>query len=318
MKIAILDDYQDAALTLADWSRLSNLAEIAVFTDTIADPEALTGRLAPFDILCVMRERTPLPRAILERLPRLRLIASTGARNASIDLEAAAELGIEVRNTGYFASPTVELTWALILARVRNIVDEAISMRVGGWQRSVGFGLKGKTLGLLGLGNVGSEVARIGQAFGMKVIAWSENLTSEKAGEVGVERVEKHDLFARSDILTIHLVLSRRTRGLVDARMFALMRPEAYLINTSRGPIVDERALVKALDDKRIAGAAVDVFDVEPLPAGHIFRRQPGLLATPHIGYVTAELYRTFYGDAVRLIENFLAELPPDLHAQVR
>lgn len=306
MRIAILDDYQGVALEAADWSAVTRLAEVTVFRDHIADPDALVDRLHPFEVLFIMRERTPLSRAILERLPNLRLIASTGPRNAAIDTDATDELGIEVAHTGYFSSPTIEHSFALILGSARNIVEEAGSLRAGGWQQGVGLGLKGKTLGLLGLGNVGSEVARIGLAFGMNVIAWSENLTEAKAAAVGVERVEKDALFARSDIVSIHLVLSERTRGLVDDRAFRLMRPTSRLINTSRGPIVNQAALLSALREGRLAGAAIDVFEIEPLPADHPFRSQANLLATPHIAYVADDLYATFFGDSVRNIEAWL------------
>ena len=300
LSIAILDDYQNVALQSADWSALDGRATITVFNDHLADPDQVVARLLPFDAVCVMRERTPLPKAVIDRLPQLKLIASTGARNASIDAAAAAERGIAVTHTGYDASPTIELTWALILASARQIAAEAANLRAGGWQQTVGDGLRGKTLGLLGLGNIGSEVARIGKAFGMDAIAWSQNLTPEKAAAQGVRLVSKDDLFAKSDVLTIHLVLSQRSRGLVGAAELAAMKPTARLVNTSRGPIVDEAALVAALRDRRIAGAAIDVFDVEPLPADHPFRSLDNVLATPHIGYISRGLYATFYGDVAR------------------
>jgi phosphoglycerate dehydrogenase-like enzyme len=306
MKVAILDDYQDVALRLADWSAVARRAEITVFNDHIADPAALVERLRPFDAVCVMRERTPLSRDILEQLPRLKLIASTGPRNASIDMQAAAERGILVTATGYEATPTIELTWALILASARHLPREAGAIREGGWQTSIGANLRGKYLGALGLGNIGKEVARIGLAFGMTVIAWSQNLTAEIANAAGATLVDKHALFRQADIVTIHLVLSRRTTGLVGAAELALMKPTARLINTSRGPIVDQAALIEALQARRIAGAALDVFDVEPLPADHPFRTLDNVLATPHVGYVTEELYRTFYGDAAAGIAAWL------------
>lgn len=312
MRVAILDDYQGVALEMADWSPVSVRAEITVFRDHLGDGDAVVDRLAPFDVICVMRERTPLTRAVLERLPRLRLIASTGRRNAAIDVAAATGLGIALTNTGGSSSSTVELTWALLLASARSLVEEATAVRNGGWQRTVGTGLKGKTLGVLGLGNIGAEVARVAQAFGMRVIAWSQNLTSEAALARGVTRVEKEELFTQADFLTIHLVLSARTRGLVDAGMLALMRPTAHLINTSRGPIVDEAALLGALRARRLAGAAIDVFDIEPLPADHPFRTQENLLATPHIGYVSREVYRTFYGDTVGNIVRWMDEHSAD------
>jgi phosphoglycerate dehydrogenase-like enzyme len=306
MKVAILDDYQHAALRLADWSAVAQRAEITVFNDHLADPAAVVERLRPFDVVCVMRERTPLPRDILQQLPRLRLIASTGPRNASIDMQAAAERGIVVTATGYEPTPTIELTWALILASFRHLAREAGSVRDGRWQTTIGASLRGKCLGMMGLGNIGKEVARVGLAFGMTVIAWSQNLTAEVAGAVGAMLVDKHALFRQADIVTIHLVLSRRTTGLVGAAELALMKPTARLINTSRGPIVDEAALIEALRARRIGGAALDVFDVEPLPADHPFRTLDNVLATPHIGYVTEELYRTFYSDAARSIAAWL------------
>jgi len=308
IKIAILDDYQNVALKMADWSALATRADIAVFDDHIAEPEALVERLAPFDIVCVMRERTPLPREMLQRLPRLKLIASTGPRNASIDNSAAKELGIAVTATGYKSSPTIELTWALILASVRFIVRENEALRDGLWQTTIGEGLSGKTLGVLGLGNIGGQVAQIGLAFGMNVIAWSQNMTPEIAKAAGAKLVSKAELFREADILTIHLVLSIRTRGLVGAPELALMKPTARLINTSRGPIVDEPSLIKALRSHAIAGAAIDVFDQEPLPPQHPLRNMNNVLATPHIGYVTDSLYRTFYGDVVKSITTWLDE----------
>ena len=306
MKVAILDDYQNVALTMADWSRVENKAEVTVFTDHVSDPDAVVARLQPFDVLCVMRERTPLPRQILERLPRLKMIASTGPGNASIDQQAVRERNIHLTDTGYRSTPTIELTWALILAAMRNLVGEASSVRSGGWQTSVGQELSGKVLGVLGLGRIGSEIARIGAAFGMDVIAWSQNLTPERAQVAGATRVSKEELFARSDVLSIHLVLSERTRGLVSVADIAAMKPTAWLVNTSRGPIVDEEALISALRSQSIAGAALDVFDTEPLPAGHRLRTLPNVLVTPHIGYVAEDLYRTFYGDAAASIEKWL------------
>jgi phosphoglycerate dehydrogenase-like enzyme len=308
IRIAILDDYQNVALKMADWSVLATRTDIAVFNDHIADPEALVERLAPFDILCVMRERTPLPRQVLERLPRLKLIASTGPRNASIDNSAAKEFGINVTATGYKSTPTIELTWALILASVRFIVRENEAVRDGLWQTSIGEELSGRTLEVLGLGNIGGQVARIGLAFGMNVIAWSQNMTPDIAEAAGAKLVSKDELFRQADILTIHLILSARTKGLVGAAELALMKPTARLINTSRGPIVDESSLIKALRSHAIAGAAVDVFDQEPLPSQHPFRSMDNVLATPHIGYVADNLYRTFYGDAVKSITTWLDE----------
>jgi len=305
-KIAVLDDYQNVALESADWSVLRDRAEIIVFQNHLTDLAAVIERLLPFDLVCLMRERTPLPRSVIERLPNLKLIASTGAGNASIDLAAAGDHGIAVVHTGYRSDPTIELTWALILASARHLMTESNSVRSGGWQQTVGTDLRGKTLGVLGLGRIGSRVARLGSAFGMNLIAWSQNLTPEAAKAAGASLVSKDQLFERADILTIHLVLSSRTRGLVGAAELEKMKPTARLINTSRGPIVEEQALIRALEDERIAGAAIDVFDSEPLPPDHPFRTLDNVLATPHIGYVTRDLYKTFYEDTVSSIRNWL------------
>jgi phosphoglycerate dehydrogenase-like enzyme len=305
-QIAILDDYQNVALESADWSVLRDRADISVFRNHLSEPEAVIERLLPFDVVCVMRERTPLPRNLIKRLPNLKLIASTGPVNASIDVVAAADRGIAVVHTGYTSDPTIELTWALILASARNIVTESNSVRSGGWQQTVGIDLRGKTLAVLGLGRIGSQVARVGNAFGMHLVAWSQNLTSGAAKAAGATLVSKDQLFEQADILTIHLVLSGRTRGLVGAAELGRMKPTALLINASRGPIVDEQALIGALKNKQIAGAAVDVFDVEPLPPAHRFRTLDNVLATPHIGYVSRGLYKTFYEDTVSNIRMWL------------
>jgi phosphoglycerate dehydrogenase-like enzyme len=309
MKVVVLDDYQNVALKLADWSAVATRADITVFNDHLADPDAVVARLLPFDVICVMRERAPLPRAIIERLPQLKLIVSTGPRNASINMEAAEERGIRITGTGYQSTPTIEMTWALILASARHIVRESNSVPNGGWQTSVGRELDGRVLGVLGLGNIGGVVARIGLAFGMKVIAWSQNLTPEIAVAAGATLVTKDELFRQADVVTIHLILSRRTRRLVGAADLALMKPTSWLINTSRGPIVDESALIQALTSRVIAGAALDVYDVEPLPADHPFRTLDNVLATPHIGYVAEDLYRTFYTDAAISIGEWLDEI---------
>jgi phosphoglycerate dehydrogenase-like enzyme len=308
MQVAILDDYQDVALTMADWSQVAEHATITVFNDHLADPDAVVRRLAPFDVVCVMRERTPLTRDVIERLPQLKMIASTGPFNAAIDVEAAEERGIYVSGTGGYVESTIELTWALILTAARRIVDEARSVRDGGWQTSVGLQLGGSVLGVLGLGRIGSRVAQVGKAFGMDVIAWSTNLTPEAADEAGVTYVSKEELFGRADVLTIHLKLSERSRGLVGADELALMKPTALLVNTSRGPIVDESALVDALRSHRIAGAGLDVFDTEPLPAGHPLRSLDNVVATPHIGYVAEQVYRVFYGDSAAKIARWLSQ----------
>ena len=301
MRIAVLDDYQGVAESLADWSVLE--ADIEFFHDHIADHDQLLSRLSGFDVVVAMRERTPFPRSVLERLPDLRLLVSTGAVNASIDAEAASELGIVVSGTGALPHPTGELTMALILTLARGLVAEVDSVRDGGWQLGIGRDLRGSTLGVIGLGRLGSQVARLGQAFGMDVLAWSQNLTQDRSAEVGVNLASKDELLGRSDFVTIHLKLSDRTRGLVGAGEFSSMKPTAYLVNTSRGPIVDETALLDAVRSGVIAGAALDVFDEEPLPAGHPFRSEPRIVATPHVGYVSRESYQVFYDGVVAAIE---------------
>ncbi len=308
MQVAILDDYQNIALSMADWSEVAARAEITVFTDHVADQGDLVERLAPFDVVCVMRERTPLSRGVIERLPRLKMIASTGPFNASIDMAAAEDHGIHVGTTGGYVESTVELTWALILAAGRRIVDESLSVRAGGWQTSVGRQLGGSVLGVLGLGRIGSRVARVGKAFGMDVIAWSANLTPEAAEKAGAIYVSKDELFSRADVLTVHLVLSERSRGLIGADELALMKPTALLVNTSRGPIIDETALVDAVRSQRIAGAGLDVFDTEPLPTEHPLRSLDTVLATPHIGYVADRVYRTFYGETADNVARWLSD----------
>jgi phosphoglycerate dehydrogenase-like enzyme len=310
-KIAVLDDYQGVALKLADWSAVTARAQVVVFNDHLADDDAVVERLQPFDVVCVMRERTPLRRAVIERLPNLKLIASTAKRNASIDAEAAAERGITIVHTSYASTPTIELTWALILASSRHIVSENASLRAGGWQRSVGDDLAGKTLGIIGLGSIGSQVAKIGLAFGMQVIAWSQNLTHEAAAAAGARLVSKEELLREADVISVHLVLSGRTRGLIGAPEFALMKPSARFVNTSRGPIVVEAALIDALARGQIAGAALDVYDMEPLPPDHPYRRVDHLLATPHIGYVSRGLYERFYRDTVANIIAWLDARSP-------
>jgi phosphoglycerate dehydrogenase-like enzyme len=310
MRLAILDDYQNAALAMADWNILLPTVEVQTFHDTLASEDSVAERLRDFEIIVAMRERTPFRQTLLERLPKLKLLVTTGMVNASIDLKAAAERGIVVCGTSVLRHPTAELTWGLILALARSILREDAGMRKGGWQTTIGIGLHGKTLGILGLGRLGSLVADYGKAFQMEVIAWSENLTAERANSLGVERVDKQELFRRADFLTIHTILSKRTRGLVGPDDLAAMKPTAYLINTSRGPIVDERALIAALENHAIAGAALDVFDQEPLPADHPLRRLENVVLTPHLGYVTAENYRVFYGDVVENVRAYLADNP--------
>jgi phosphoglycerate dehydrogenase-like enzyme len=279
---------------------------IVTFADHAADEDTLVARLQGFDIIVAMRERTAFPRSVLERLPALRLLVTTGSRNAAIDVGAANERGIVVCGTGGIVSNTVELTWALILAVARRLPDEVAAVRSGGWQQSLGLDLKGRTLGLLGVGHIGSQVARIGDAFDMEVIAWSANLTAERAGRVGVRRVEKDELLREADVVSIHLVLSDRTRGLIGEDELALMKPTAFLVNTSRGPIVDDEALIGALERGTIAGAGLDVYEIEPLPPDHPYRRLPTVVATPHIGYVTRDCYRIFYDQIVEDIAAFL------------
>jgi phosphoglycerate dehydrogenase-like enzyme len=310
VQIAILDDYQGVALQSADWSSLKGDAKITVFRDHLTDPAALVERLKPFDVLCVMRERTPLTRELLDQLPNLKLIASTGFRNASIDLAAANQRGITVCNTGYSSHGAIEMTWALILAMLRNVPAEFASVQRGQWQTSIGGDLKGKTLGLVGLGNIGASMAKIAQAFGMKVLAWSQNLTLESAEKQGAQLVSKEELFSTADIISVHLVLSQRSRGIVAAAEFGLMKPTAYFVNTSRGPLVDESALIHALESRSIAGAALDVYEIEPLPASHPYRSLERLLVSPHIGFVTEETYKIFYRDTVENIAAWLKGTP--------
>jgi len=312
--IAVLDDYQNIALRMADWSRLQKAHRLVVFNERLNDVERAARALADFDVICVMRERMPGPRALFERLPKLRLLVTTGKRNASIDMAAAKDRNVTVCGTsgGYGGGlSTAELAIALMLALARHLREEFHAMRPGGgWQTTVGFDLDGRMLGIIGLGNLGSKVARIGAAIGMKTIAWSENLTLERAQERGAERVDKDELFRRADVISIHTVLSPRTRGLVGSRELALMKPSAILINTSRGPIVEEAAVLAALREKRIAGYGADTFDVEPLPSNHPLRSEPRALLTPHLGYVTEKTYRGFYGGTVAAIEGWLAGKP--------
>jgi phosphoglycerate dehydrogenase-like enzyme len=309
--IAILDDYQNVALRVADWSRLQKDHRLVVFNEHLPDVDACARALADFDIVGIMRERTPFQRPLLERLPKLRLLVTTGKRNASVDVAAARERNVTVCGTSGGGHPTAELAIGLMLGLARHLREEFQAMRAGGaWQTTLGFDLAGRTLGIIGLGNLGSKVARIGAAIGMPVIAWSENLTAERAVAQGAERVDKDELFRRADVISIHTVLSARTRGLIGARELALMKPTAILVNTSRGPIVDEAAILAALREKRLAGYGADTFDVEPLPSDHPLRAEPRALLTPHLGYVTEETYRKFYPGMVAAIEGFLAGKP--------
>jgi phosphoglycerate dehydrogenase-like enzyme len=310
VRVAILDDYQDVALQMADWSTLPAEVDLQVFRDHLKDQESLVERLKDFAIIMAMRERTPFQRSLFQQLPNLRLLTTTGMRNAAIDLQAATDHGVVVCGTGGVVYPTAELTWGLILSLLRHIHREDQATRAGQWQISMGLGLNGKTLGVIGLGNLGSQVATVGKAFQMHVIAWSQNLTAERAAHFGAELVSKDELLSQSDVVSIHLVLSERTRGLLGTRDLALMKPTAYLVNTSRGPIVDEAALIDALQHKRLAGAALDVFDEEPLPLDHPLRRLENTVITPHVGYVTVETYKIFFEQTVENIKAFLDGTP--------
>ena len=309
-RIAILDDYQGVALACADWSAIPGGPDIVVFDRHIPGEDAVAEALADFDVVVAMRERTPFPRSLIERLPKLRLLVTTGMRNLAIDMEAAAARGVPVCGTALLPYAAFEHAWALILALAKRIPREDRLMREGGWQAGVSDGLNGKTLGVLGLGKLGAQAARVGLAFDMRVVAWSQNLTAEKAAEHGVTRVDKETLFRESDFLTIHLVLSDRTRGLVGAPELALMKPTAFLVNTSRGPIVDEAALIEALGAERIAGAGLDVYDTEPLPPDHPLRALPNTVLTGHTGYVMLENYALSYSQAVEDIQAWLAGEP--------
>lgn len=309
-RIAVLDDYQQAAIRFGPWDRLPDETELDVFHDHLEDHDDLASRLAEHDVVVVMRERTPFPASLLERLPNLRLLVTTGPFNDAIDVGAARRQGVVVSGTGGLLYPTTELTWALILALTKRVPQEDAAIRRGGWQTTVGVGLQGKTLGIIGLGNLGSAVARIAEGFDMDIVAWSQNLTDARAQDVGVRAVTKETLLTTADVVTIHLKLSARTTGIIGAAELGLMKPSACLVNTSRGPIVDEDALVEALRNGTIAGAALDVFDVEPLPADHPLRTLGGTVLTPHIGYVTAEQYELFFEEIVEDIEAFIAGEP--------
>lgn len=308
-RLAILDDYQGVAMSMGPWDRLKGV-EITVFRDTITDREALAQRLAPFDAILAMRERTPFPRALIERLPNLRLLITTAARNRSIDAAACAEKGIVFCGTPSHGDPTVDIAWGLIIGLMRDLPAQERALREGRWQTSVGTALEGQTLGVLGLGKLGGRVAKVAQAFGMKVIAWSQNLTDDRAAEVGATRVDKATLFAEADVVTLHLILSDRSRGIVGAEDLARMKPTAFIVNTSRGPLIDQDALIAALKEGRIAGAGLDVFDIEPLPAGHPILAAPNTLLTPHLGYVSQQNYRAYYQGCVEAIEAFDAGTP--------
>jgi phosphoglycerate dehydrogenase-like enzyme len=308
LRCAVLDDYQDAASAIADWSRV----DLTVFREHMDTEDEVAAALADFDVVVIMRERTPFPASLLARLPRLKLLITSGMRNASIDLKAASAQGITVCGTASRSEPPVELTWALILGLCRHLVPENVAFRAGGaWQSTIGADLAGATLGLLGLGKIGTRVAAIARAFGMEVLAWSQNLTADRAEAVGAALASsKEELLAASDIVSIHLALSDRTRGLVDAAALAAMKPSALLVNTSRAAIVDTDALIAALAAGGLAGAGLDVFDLEPLPADHPLRTLPNVLATPHLGYVTYGNYTRYFAEAVEDIDAFAAGAP--------
>jgi phosphoglycerate dehydrogenase-like enzyme len=310
VQIAVIDDWQDVARDVVDWSVLDSLGEVTFEHDYPADNATLAERLGRYQVICVMRERTRFDEDLLKRLPNLELLVTGGMRNAALDMQAAAKLGIKVCGTDSYKHAAPELTWALIMTATRNLVSEANSLRAGHWQQGLGGDLHGKTLGILGLGSIGQRVAQFGQVFGMKVIAWSENLTAERAEQAGVTYVSKQQLFEQADVLSVHLVLSERSRGLVDAQALGWMKPTALLVNTARGPIVDEAALIKALQKQHIAGAALDVFEQEPLPAMHPFRTLDNVLATPHVGYVSRQNYEQFFSQMIEDIQAWAAGEP--------
>jgi D-3-phosphoglycerate dehydrogenase len=310
-RCAILDDYQNIALKMADWSPVANDVDVTVFNQPLGDQGKVIRALADFDIVVGMRERTPFPRAVIEALPKLRLLITTGARNASFDLQAAKDRNVMVCGTPSIGNPTAGIAVGLMLELTRRIGFENARMKSGElWQTTIGLDLDGHTLGVIGLGKLGTRVATIAKAFGMKVVAWSQNLTPEKCQAAGVDYASKEDLLRQADFITIHVVLSARTRGLIGAKDLALMKPTAYLVNTSRGPIVEEAALLAALQEKRIAGAGLDVFDVEPLPLDHPLRRLDNVVITPHLGYVSVQSYRGYFNGVVEDIRGWLDGKP--------
>jgi phosphoglycerate dehydrogenase-like enzyme len=310
IQIAVIDDWQNVASSVVDWSVLASVGQVHFLHDYPADTATLVQRLQGFEVICVMRERTSFDKALLQALPKLKLLVTGGMRNAAIDIPAAKSLGLQVCGTDSYKHAAPELTWALIMASTRNLLAEANSLRAGNWQVGLGGDLYGKTLGILGLGSIGQKVAQFAQVFGMRVIAWSENLTPQRAAEAGATWVSKRELFEQADILTVHLVLSERSRGLVDAEALSWMKPSARLVNTARGPIVDEQALVQALECGRLAGATLDVYAQEPLPLDHPFRRLPNVLATPHVGYVSEQNYRQFYQQMIEAIQAWTKGAP--------
>jgi D-3-phosphoglycerate dehydrogenase len=311
LRCVVLDDYQNVALKLADWSKFKGDIEVKVFNEHLGGADKVIATLQGFQIIVAMRERTAFPKKVIDALPELKLLITTGMRNASIDTEAAKARGITVCGTGTFGNPTSAIAIGLMLELTRHIGYENARLHSGSpWQTTIGLDLEGMTLGVLGLGKLGARTANIAKAFGMKVIAWSQNLTAEKCREAGVDYAAKDDLFSQSDLITIHVVLSQRTRGLVCARELGLMKRTAYLINTSRGPIVDEPALIAALREGKIAGAGLDVFDVEPLPLDHPFRKMNNVVITPHLGYVSEQNYRRYFAETVEDIRAFLDGKP--------
>jgi len=306
VQVAVLDDYQRVSLQMADWSGVLARGEVDVFDDHVADPDALVERLAPYDVVVLMRERTPFPAEVIDRLPALRLIVSTGRRNASVDVAAARARGIPVCGTDSPVHAPSELTWALILGLCRHLVTEATNVAGGGWLTTLGRDLDGATLGVIGLGRIGTQVATVGRAFNMRVLAWSPHLTTERAAATGATAVPLDELLAESDVVTVHVPLNDGTRGLLSTAELARMKPDALLVNTSRGPVVDEAALLAALHDGHLGGVGLDVFDEEPLPVDHPLRTAPRTLLTPHAGYVTERVYRTFY---TGVVEDILAWL---------
>lgn len=311
VRAAILDDYQNVAMNFADWSPIAKDVEIKVFNKPFGSPEETIKALQGFAVVVGMRERTPFPRKMVEALPDLKLLITTGARNNSFDVKACAERGVTVCGTGAAGSPTTGIAFGLMLELTRRIGFENARLKAGApWQTTIGRDLEGLTLGILGLGKLGQRSAAVGKAFGMKTIAWSQNLTEERAKAAGVDYVSKDDLFRNADFVTIHLVLSDRSRGLIGAKELGLMKKSAYLINTSRGPIIDEKALIAALQSKSIAGAGLDVFDIEPLPLDHPFRKMDNVVITPHLGYVSEQNYRKYFPDIVEDIRAWLDGKP--------
>jgi len=310
-RCAILDDYQNVALKSADWSKVATELDCKIFNEHLGSQENVIKALQGFEIICAMRERTAFPRAVIEKLPDLKLLITTGMRNASIDVAAAREHGVVVSGTPATGNPTSGIAIGLMLELTRRIGYENARLKAGApWQSTIGLDLEGLTLGVIGLGKLGARTSRIAQAFGMKVMAWSQTLTPEKCKAVGVEYAQKDELFRQSDLITIHVVLSQRTRGLVGAKELALMKPTAYIINTSRGPIIEEGALLAALREKRIAGAGLDVFDIEPLPADHPLRKMDNVVLTPHLGYVSLQNYRAYFSGVVDDIRAYLDGSP--------